>query len=275
MSRGMDERVRWNEASATRWLVIINVGIFVMMSMMNPLARNEIDWKFGLSRIGLQYGMFWQLITHVFLHGNLAHIFVNMLALWFAGREVERVLGTPRFLGLYLTSGLVGGVFQVAFSPVNVPLIGASGAVFGVLLALTTMFPNVPITALVFFVLPLRMRAKYFGFGLVAVSVIFWLSGLDPRVGHLAHLGGCAAGWIFGMIYRHRAEDWFAWQSGAGPTPQRRRSEVTGARFEVMPAARDPIEHILEKVLREGIHSLTREELRILERSRLRRQRRW
>jgi hypothetical protein len=157
----------------------------------------------------------------------------------------------------------VGGLVQILFA--TGPLIGASASVCAVMLALTTLFPDLPITALIFFVLPLRMRASTLGYGLVTVSILFWLSRLQPGVGHLAHLGGFATGWVFGLAYRGRL----------GEGGSRFISSIFG-RQEAAPQsdmlrALPTLDDVLAKIQRYGIESLTREERQILAESRRRR----
>lgn len=250
---------------ATRFLVAVNVGIFVLQLLS---GRNwvEVEQTFGLSADGLRHGALWQLVTYQFLHGNELHIFVNMLGLWFAGRELEPVVGTPRFVALYLAGGIVGGLVQIAFS--SGPLIGASASVCAVLLALTSLFPTLPVMALIFFVLPLRMRARTLGYSLVGISILTWLSGLMPEVGHLAHLGGFATGWAFGLFYRRSLGEGGSSEWGSSSAPPPLPPDAGGG---LRPLA--TMDEVLSKVLRHGIDSLTREERQILEEGR--RPRRW
>jgi membrane associated rhomboid family serine protease len=257
---------------ATRALILANVAIFVLQLLAGRMWIPIFE-AFSLTRDGLLHGELWQLVTYQFLHANELHIFVNMLGLWFAGRELERVIGTRRFVALYLAGGVVGGLAQAIWSPV--PLVGASAAVCAVLLALTTLFPRLQVTALLFFVLPLRMKARTLGIGLVAASVVFWLSGFQRDVGHLAHLGGFATGWTFGLLNRRRfgegRDPFGSWPLGGdvppAPSPWRRMHSARHLR----PLA--TMDEILAKVLTHGIESLTPEERRILEESRQRRRR--
>jgi membrane associated rhomboid family serine protease len=241
---------------ATRFFVTACVVVFLLQMLAGPARGPALVGMFGLSEHGLESGAWWQLVTYQFLHGNEVHILVNMLGLWFAGRELETAIGTPRFVALYLVGGVVGGLAQVAVAPQS-ELIGASASVCAVLLAFTTLFPRLPITALLFFVLPVRMRARTLGWILVAASVVFWLSGLQPQVGHIAHLGGFAAGFVAGLFLRRRGG-----VAGADAVPE----------DPVLPRLLTP-EDVIAKVQRRGIESLTREELRVLEG--WRRTRRW
>jgi len=204
---------------------------------------------FGLSQDGLANGWWWQLVTHQFLHGGAVHLLVNMLMLWFVGRDAEEVYGARWFLMLYLLGGIAGGVAQIPFlSPAGV-LIGASGSVCAVFMAVMTTFPRVPVTALLFFVLPIRLKAGVLAMVVVVASVALWLSGLAPGIGHAAHLGGFAFGFIFAL--------W--WRTVRAVTPGgSHRAETSTA----LATTRD---EVVEKLLRHGLDSLTREEIRLLE----------
>jgi membrane associated rhomboid family serine protease len=250
-----------DDGRATKALVLVNVAIYLVTEyLLPPAQRSQIMEVFGLSAGGLARGWLWQLVTHQFLHGNMMHILLNMLALWFAGGEVERVIGRRLFLILYFTGGIVGGLAQVLILSDTRLLIGASGSVFAVLIALTTLFPEMPITALIFFVLPLRMRAKYLGIGIVATSLLMWLLRIEPGIGHLAHLGGALTGFLFAK----------------GIAASERRSFRRPA-FSVVPPPRAggrTVEEIIGKILRDGIETLTHEEREILEIARRDRSRR-
>lgn len=173
-------------------LLGLNVLVFLYQT---TLASAQFDRMYALSAAGLEAGRWWQLLTHAFLHGNELHLLFNMLGLWFAGRIVERVMGTGRFVALYLFAAVAGGVFQMALGGHGM-LVGASGAVFGVLIAFTSLFPESQVIALVFFI-PVKLRAKYLGWGLTGSSLLFLLTGFIPGIGHAAHLGGCVAGYLF------------------------------------------------------------------------------
>lgn len=166
----------------------------------------------ALSREALADGRWWTLVSHLFLHANMLHLLVNVLALWFVGPEVEFLLGRLRYLLLYLVSGAVGGLLQTAFSPPGLPLVGASGAVCGLLLSFTTAYPEMRLRALLFFILPVSTKARTLGWGLIVVSLLCALLRILPQVGHLAHLGGALAGavltrWWLGPAASRRSAD--------------------------------------------------------------------
>ena len=150
--------------SAVDVLIAINAAIFVYQ-WLRPDLRDHLQDLYALNAAGMEEGRWWQLITYAFLHGNIWHLLFNMIALWFAGRMVERVMGTGRFVALYAASAVAGGLAQLLLEGGTIPLLGASGAVCGVILAFTTMFPEAQIVALLFLVIPMKLRAKYLGWG--------------------------------------------------------------------------------------------------------------
>ncbi|NIA30218.1 MAG: rhomboid family intramembrane serine protease [Actinobacteria bacterium] len=147
---------------------------------------------------------FWQLGTYLFLHNPkppFFHILFNMFTLWMFGGEVEHVLGSKKFLRFYLMCGVGAGMFYILFnwnSPI--PVIGASGAIFGVLVAFAVFFPERIITLLLFFVLPVHLKAKHLVAIFIAItffsSIQGQLSGVTSGVAYLAHLGGALVGYL-------------------------------------------------------------------------------
>ena len=206
--------------SAVVVLIAINAGIFAYQ-WLRPDLKNHLQNLYALSAAGMEEGRFWQLVTYAFLHANIWHLLFNMVALWFAGRIVERVMGTGRFLGLYAASAVAGGLAQIFLEGGTLPLLGASGAVCGVILAFATMFPEAQIVALLFFVIPLKFRAKYLGWGLAGSSLLFVLVGFEPWIGHAAHFGGCVAGYLLARLNGYGApsaperlvKKWLSWRA--------------------------------------------------------------
>ncbi len=275
------------EGRATKSLLAINVAIFVLTEFLLAAPnRFALMAVFGLSPGGLGSGWLWQLVTYQFFHGNTLHLVMNMIGLWFAGRELERTIGSRWFLIVYFTSGIVGGLAQILFSGSTTLLIGASGSVFGILVALTALLPNLPVTALLFFVLPLRMKAKTLGFLVVGSSLAMWLLGFEPGIGHLAHLGGALTGFLFarGLLLTGGRTGALHPQPRVFTTSPRTgevRGDATRRNAPIFTVVPPPgggtagVEQVLEKLLRGGIDALTREEHRILEASRRDRPRRW
>ncbi len=181
-------------------IVTLTTLVFLGEFFLSPATQRWLVAFFGLSERGIEQGRLWQFFTYAFLHGGLIHLLANMAGLWFAGRIVERVMGTWRFVALYVSAAIAGGVAQVLLADSQAILLGASGAVCGVLLAFTTMFPDVNRVALFFFVLPIPMRVKYLGWILVGSSLLFLVLNFEPWISHAAHLGGAVTGFLFARL---------------------------------------------------------------------------
>ena len=142
----------------------------------------------------------WQLVTYGFLHGNLTHLVFNMFMLWMFGREIELLMGTRRFLIYFVTCVVGAGVVQLIVAALMGnpnPTVGASGGVFGLLLAFGMAFPNRMILLLI---PPIPMKAKYLVILAGAAELYFGISGGQPGIANFAHLGGMVFGYI---LIRH------------------------------------------------------------------------
>jgi membrane associated rhomboid family serine protease len=146
----------------------------------------------------------WQILTYGFLHdlNSLRHILFNMFGLWMFGRDLERLMGAQRFLTYYLTCVIGAGLVQLIVAAVqggSYPTLGASGGVFGILLAYAMAFPNR--TVMLLFP-PIPMKAKYFVLGYGILELYLGLSGRAPGVANFAHLGGMLFGFILLQYWR-------------------------------------------------------------------------
>jgi len=186
----------------TASLFAINLTLFLSEEIFRLFFDCSLFPFLALSREGLADGGWWQLITHAFLHGNLLHLAVNMVALWFTGPLIEELLGPIRYLALYLGGAVVGGILQTLATPGSVDLVGASGSVCALLVGFGTLFPNLQITALIFFVIPVKMKASTLGWLVIVGSLLFWSFGIERQIGHLAHLGGGIAGFLICFLYK-------------------------------------------------------------------------
>jgi membrane associated rhomboid family serine protease len=249
-------REKFRVAPVTVSLAAACVVGYVLEVFLLSGARGINLSGWALSGQALAEGRWWTLVTHLFLHANLLHLMVNVLALWFVGPEVEFMLGRAKYVILYILSGVAGGLLQTVFAQPAAELVGASAAVCGVLLSFTTAYPEMPLRALLFFVLPVSMKAKTLGWGLIVVSLVCAVLHIVPQVGHLAHLGGALTGAFLTWWWLPRA-------------PRRRPAPGGSAEQEVQ------TEELLARVVEEGIESLSREERRQLEGLARRHQRRW
>lgn len=184
-------------------LILLNVVVYALEVASGP----EIVRVFGLWPPG-SGGAFhvWQLVTYSFLHGSLPHLGFNMVAIWMFGAALERRWDQLRYLLTYLLSVVVAALTQIAvsgfFLHANGPVIGASGGVFGLLLAYAMYFPN---RVLSFIFLPfIRIPARTFVFGYGAVELFLGFTNPDGGVAHFAHLGGLLGGWLAVQYFRGR-----------------------------------------------------------------------
>lgn len=176
----------------------ISIGIIAVCAIVFLL--HNISAQLALWPLFSDYFAPWQLISYAFLHGSFNHIFFNMFAVWMFGLQVEKVWGSRRFAEYYFVCVLGAGVVQLLVQYISgqvYPTIGASGAVFGLLLAFGVMWPNAKMF-LIFF--PVPIKAKWFVLIYGGVELIFGVTGAMPQVAHYAHLGGLFFG--AGLLWR-------------------------------------------------------------------------
>ena len=181
-------------------LLVAN-GLLFAAQQLQPefLLYNFALWPAGSPRPEFHI---WQLLSYGFLHGNLNHIFFNMFGLWMFGRDIERMMGARRFLIYYLTCVIGAGIVQLTVAGTQggiYPTIGASGGVFGILLAFAMAFPNRVIMLLF---PPIPMKAKYFVLMYGLLELYLGLSGGAPGVANFAHLGGMFFGFMLIQYWR-------------------------------------------------------------------------
>ncbi|MEZ5358680.1 MAG: rhomboid family intramembrane serine protease [Candidatus Zixiibacteriota bacterium] len=174
-----------------KFLLISNAVVFVMQMVFG----DGFTQLFGVIPIKVLKDLaFYQIITYMFLHGGFFHIFFNMLILWMIGNTIENDWGTKKFLKYYFLCGIAGGVFTVMFMPNSpVPTIGASGAIYGLLVAYAVMYPNN--TIYIFFVLPMKVKWAVIIF--VGIAFVASFNAQSSSIGHLAHLGGAVVGFLY------------------------------------------------------------------------------
>lgn len=184
-------------------LILLNILVYALEVVTGPeIVRAFALWPPGSG------GAFhvWQLVTYSFLHGSPLHLGFNMVAIWMFGTALERRWDELRYLLTYLLSVVVAAMTQIAvsgyFLHASGPVIGASGGVFGLLLAYAMYFPN---RVLSFVFLPfIRIPARTFVFGYGAVELFLGFTNPDGGVAHFAHLGGLFGGWLAVQYFRGR-----------------------------------------------------------------------
>ncbi len=280
-------------------LIIINVIVFIIQMIGNSVKLSGVpvwyilDKWFALNPIGgtdvagQAYNFqIWQLITYQFMHGGFWHIAMNMFVLWMFGIEIENMWGSKKFIIFYLTCGVAAGLFQLFLPPLLgealAPTIGASGAIFGVLVAFGLLFPN----RLIFLYFFIPIKAKY----LITFFILIEFFSIDSpggNVAHLAHLGGAIAGFIYMMadssiqfdlknIFRRRSftqKKPFNPFAGFTDKLKQKESNVQEAKYYEIKdekkenkneITQEQIDRILDKISQSGYQNLTSEEKRIL-----------
>lgn len=240
--------------SAVKILLLINVAVFILQFVM----QGVLEPIFGVTVGG--WWQAWRYISFQFLHGGFGHILINMLFLYFLGTLVERTWGTKRFTWFYLTCGIGAGISYAVMGylmsiPGNYPLIGASGGVYGILVACAVFFPHVRV--LVFFMFPVSIRVvALISLVIMSMTVLSGLGSDQARTpqfwSEVAHFGGVAVAalWILPMRLRGglvRAKGRL--NEGAWQRKMQQRAEDQAE-----------IDRILRKINEQGIGSLTRRE---------------
>jgi membrane associated rhomboid family serine protease len=222
-------RVRFDWRSfitpAVKYLILTCAGVFLLQTLIEiflPLSASSwfIHW-FGLVPRGVIPGFrIWQPVTYLFLHGGLWHLLINMLMLWMFGRELELVWGKKRFTNYFFLCGIGAGLITVLVKviplfwghrPSDIPTIGASGAIFGILIANAILFPDRQIWL---FPLPIMIPMRPFVAVMGAIEFFGTLGSSGDGVAHFCHLGGMLVGWIYlrrgSFLFRVRNEiaDW-------------------------------------------------------------------
>ncbi len=289
----------WDWLDAVTLILIANIAVFILQRVIGEAVdvheNHVVPWG-ALSLKSLLEGRVLTLVTHMFVHENLLHLFGNMLMVFMAGRGLQSLIGPKNFLYIYFTAGLVGAALHLVMehfmghSPGSM-MYGASGCAFGIFVALAAILPTEEVTAMIYFVIPVRTRlwtmaAVMMGlsFGL-GVLQIFGIS--FDNVAHFAHLGGALTGWYFIRLlgYNGRPVSYDRlWQERQAREQRNRELAVVPRRKRVVDMdepdnmivpprnSREFIEReidpLLDKIHAHGIASLTDKERDILERAR-------
>lgn len=238
-----------------KWLLIINFGIYIFAKLVPAVGQYIYEfgvvYPYSFSNI-IQV---WRLVTYQFLHdpGHIWHLVFNMIVLYFMGPFVERSFGSRAFLKFYLVCGAAGGIVYTLLASAGIleigPMVGASGAIYGVMAAVAIMFPRMKV--LLWGIIPMTM------FWLVILVIIMSFLNIaagENAGGEAAHLSGLAMGFLY-MKYK----PWIT---------QRRMERQKGAWAQKIERERNfqsEVDRALDKVRREGINSLSKNEKKILQ----------
>jgi len=272
-------------STAVMWLLIANVVVYFIQVISLHWSPRFFVETFGLSLAGIKHFYFWQPLSYMFLHSTFSiwHLVFNMFGLYIFGSEFERAFGKERFLQFYVICGIVGGLAYLLLGTIwpeeyfYIPLIGASGAVYGLLIAAIIFFPHIQVIVIIF-----PMPIRVFGLILAAILVLKAISpgGVDNLGGEVCHLAGAATGlaifYIWGIMPKIRIG------SGQGfppvgfgrKTAGSRKSGAWARKQKKLAEEQAEVDRILTKVHDQGIASLNRKEKKILQRATQRQQER-
>ena len=270
-------------AKSDNWvpkLIIINVVVYFlqgffaenMMNMYIPYGEQVIErqmpaitYYLGLTpAIVFQKGYIWQVCSYMFLHGGMFHIFLNMYALLLFGSHIEHLWGSKKFLFYYFFTGIGAGLVILGINMASgapaayIPTIGASGAVFGVLLAFGVLFPDVEI--LLFFILPIKAKFLVILYGGIEFYSLLTM-GTSSSVSHVGHLGGLFFGLLFFFIMKRRGIEFKAKKIRARMSKEVRERD---AQLSMADSSRDGILKLLVKLKDKGSDALTDDEYQAL-----------
>lgn len=258
---------------AIRTIILANIIVFVIQ-MIGGQALNE--WAVRNLGFDPAYPTFltqpWRFITYMFLHGSFLHILFNMLWLWWMGRAVEETLGPRTFTVIYFGAGILGALLDAGLALMfgNALVIGASGAVTGMLVAFAVLYPRAPI---MLFLFP-PIEARYFVAGWIAIDILF--VGAGDGIARLVHIGGALGGYLLVKAHQNGTDlsmviRYFEYlfgrvrPSGSGKKKSKNKNMHIVQDAEIVEEVeQSELDEILEKISKGGYDSLTKEEKRKL-----------
>ena len=244
-------------------LIGLNAAAFIVQLVLTSWNQPFVLEYLGLSDRGINDAHAWQFFTAPLLHNNIWHFAADMLVLYFIGRDVEAIIGQRQFLFLYLFGAFSGELGHLFLMPSDCVLFGASGGVAAIFIAYATILPELEMTTLLLFMVPVRLKMRRLAQIALVGAVALLLYDRSGAVGHSAFVGGAIAGWFYAHLL------------GFGRTSllQRvlRQRRLEAARLQSMRADQfvaEEIDPLLEKISQRGLASLSRRERRLLEQAR-------
>ncbi len=242
--------------SGVKLLVIINIVVFILTELSGQ--RNILFSSFGLvpNQVWTNFKV-WQLFTYLFVHGGFLHIFFNMFVLWMFGKDLEIQWGKNKFLLFYFTCGIGAGLMTVLFS-INsiVPIVGASGAIYGLLVAYGFTYPN----RMVYLYGLFPLKVKYMVLGLGVIAFFASLSANQSNVSHITHLSGM----IIGVLYIYFILNWKNIKMEYYRLRLKNLKQKTSAQNDEEVLMKKKVDDILDKLNASGWDSLTEQEEKYL-----------
>ena len=244
-------------------LIGLNAAAFIVQLVLTSWNQPFVLEYLGLSDRGINDAYAWQFFTAPLLHNNIWHFAADMLVLYFIGRDVEAIIGQRQFLFLYLFGAFSGELGHLFLMPSDCVLFGASGGVAAIFIAYATILPELEMTTLLLFMVPVRLKMRRLAQIALVVAIALLLYDRSGAVGHSAFVGGAIAGWFYAHLLG------FGRTSLLQRVLRQRRLEAT--RLQSMRADQfvaEEIDPLLEKISQRGLASLSRRERRLLEQAR-------
>lgn len=251
---------------AVRTIIFVNILIYLLMLI--PRIETTFVRFLGLVPRYVLKGYLWQLFTYLFIHGGFWHLFWNMFVLWIFGTEIENYWGRKGFLKYYFITGVGSGIITALVNyKSGIPVIGASGAIYGILIAFGLLFPERYI--FLYFLIPIK--AKYFVWIMAAITFISTLSPGTSNISHLTHLAGI----LIGFLYLRRSFFTYRWRfvfsdllwrlrrifSSLSKIPKRIRFKTKPKsrkiQYDTEETMREELDRILDLISKYGYDSLT------------------
>ena len=263
---------------AVQILIAINVFVFLLQNIIVSQSGfyrfSPVDYYFSLNALALKEFQIWRIVTYMFLHGGIMHILLNMWGLYLFGNMLEQRLGSTKFLLLYFTSGIIGGLVWFIFNFNSyIGCIGASGALFGVMAASAMMYPDAMIMLLI---PPIPLKLKTFVVVYAVIETLSAAGGAQGNVAHLAHLGGLIGGYLFmRFLYPRETFDLIAYVKkhvfgiNTSKNSSYRSSAKASKKWKFTGGgSKKNLDEILDKISQSGINSLTEDEMDVLRKAR-------
>ena len=250
---------------AVKFLLILNVAVFLFDALFSLLFGTRLLTNlFALPAVWWRSISFGQLFTYMFVHGGLSHLFMNMIGVFFIGPVVERTLGSYRFFVLYYVSGILGGLGWSLLAPEHAYCVGASGALMGVLGAFAALYPHAELRLIFFPFFPIK---AWIFVSIIAVLELYQTIGHPIIVGiaNSAHLMGGIAGFCYAMTLKHPN----LLRNGLSKIPGIPKTKYSSPQPSKNPEtlSKEEIDHILDKIGKEGMGALTHREREMLRRA--------
>lgn len=256
---------------AIRTIILVNAIVFVIQMLGGQTLNNWVIPNLGFDpSFPTFFTQPWRLITYMFLHGGFLHFLFNMLWLWWMGRAVEEILGPRTFTVIYFGAGILGALLDAGLALVfgSALVIGASGAVTGILVAFAVLFPTAPI---MLFLFP-PIQARFFVAGWIAIDILFL--GSSDGVARLVHLGGALGGYLLvkahqngtdlSMVIRYVEYIFGKVKPATGKRKRNKNMSIVQDAEIVEEVDQTELDAILEKISKKGYDSLSKEEKRKL-----------